>query len=229
MPWCPLRRSGRAISQTIINKVPINFRDPLTNKPFPGNIIPKDRLSKVGTGYIQLAVPLPNNPGRGANALAQRASNPNDNNQFLGKLDHMFSANHKLSGAYFVSDAMDTSHFLGDIDFIYREIRSRQQNFNLHEYWTISPNVLNHFRGTFTRNSGNRQILPDDVTLADLGSKFTPLPDGPKMPPNFTVTGWFDNASANGGPKRPIPTRWPIRSTGITTGTNSNSAWKDGC
>jgi hypothetical protein len=193
---------GGDFSQTVFKGAPLVPVDPLTGSPFPGRTIPKSRLSPVAQNYLNVAVPLPNDPSRGPNALYQTASNPNDNNQFIGKLDHLLSPNHKLSGAYFISDSVDTSHFLGDTDFIWREIRSRQQNLNIHEFWTVSPAMLNHLRATFTRSAGNRQVLPDDLTLQDLGAKFSPLPDGPKMPPNFTVTGWFDNASANGGPKK---------------------------
>jgi hypothetical protein len=188
-------------SQTLIAGKKIVVRDPVNNQPFPNNIIPKDRLSPVAQNYLGIAIPLPNDPGQGPNALAQRASVPRDNNQFIAKLDHLLTPSHKLSGAYFWSDSVDTSRFLGDIDFAWREIKSRQQNLNVHEYWTLSATQLNHVRATFTRSAGDRKILPDDLTLQDLGSNFSPLPTGPKMPPNFTVIGWFDNASANGGPK----------------------------
>lgn len=192
---------GGDLSQTVFQGAPLVPMDPTTGEPFPGRIIPKDRLSPVSQNYLKVAVPLPNDPARGVHALAQKASIPNDNNQILGKIDHFISTNHRLSGAYFITDAVDTSRFLGSTDFAWREIRSRQQNLNVHEFWTISPTMLNHIRATYTRSSGNRLVLPDDLTLLDLGANFAPLPDGPKMPPDFEVVGWFDNGTANGGPK----------------------------
>lgn len=193
-------RSGD-FSNTVIGGQPLVVRDPVTSQPFPGSRIPTSRLSQVGLNYLKAAVPLPNDPGRGPNNLTQIASVPRDENQFLGKIDHSLSGRHKLSGGYFLSDQVDTTRLLSDIDFAWREIQIRQQNLNVHEYWTIGPTMLNHLRATYTRSAGNRKILPDDLTLADLGSNFTPLPDGPKMPPAFSVTGWFSNGSANGGPK----------------------------
>ncbi len=181
--------------------VPIVVRDPVTGRPFPGNVIPPERLSPVAVNFLKLAIPLPNYPANGPNGLAQRASEPRDNDQFLVKLDHLLSDRHKLSGAYFWSDSSDGDHFLSDIDFAARSILSRQHNLNLHEYWTISPTKLNHFHATFSRSAGNRKVTPDDVSLADLGARFLPLPEGPQMPPNFDVRGYFNAGSAFGGPK----------------------------
>lgn len=186
-------RQGRAVT----------VRDPLTSQPFPRNVIPTGRLSPVAVNYLKLAIPQPNLPGNGAN-LEQRASNPRDNKQFLAKIDHLFSANHKLSGAFFWSDSVDGQHFPQtnvDLDFSYRDMKSRQQNLNLHEYWTIGPNKMNHFRATLSRSAGDRHIYPDDVTWNDLGARFSPLPSGPKMPPSLQVSGFFYAAAVNGGPK----------------------------
>ncbi len=186
-----LDRSGR----------PISVRDPRTNQPFPGNVIPPGRLSQVAQNFLKLAIPLPNYPATGPNGLYQTASEGSDNNQWLAKLDHQFSDRHKLSGAYFWSDSVEHQRFVKEIDFARREMKTRQHNLNLHEYWMISPTKLNHFRGTFARSAGNRLVLPDNITMDDLGSRFSPLPDGPLMPPAVAVSGYFDATSVNGGPK----------------------------
>ena len=80
-------------------------------------------------------------------------------------------------------------------------MKTRQHNLNLHEYWVISATMLNHFRATYARSAGDRLVLPNDVTMNDLGSKFSPLPDGALMPPSLTVSGYFAATSVNGGPK----------------------------
>jgi hypothetical protein len=180
---------------------PITVKDPRTNQPFPGNLIPTARLSPVAQNFLKLAIPLPNYPATGPNGLYQTASKGSDNNQWLAKLDHQFSDRHKLSGAYFWSDSVEHQRFVKEIDFARREMKTRQHNLNLHEYWMISPTKLNHFRATFARSAGNRLVLPDNVTMTDLGSKFSPLPDGPLMPPAVAVSGYFDATSVNGGPK----------------------------
>jgi len=175
--------------------------DPLTGEPFPGNLIPPERLSQVAQNYLDLAIPLPNNPALGPHALSQTASEGKDNDQFLVKADHLFSNKHKLSGAYFWSDSVDNQRFIKEIDFARRAMKTRQHNLNIHEYWTIGPTKLNHFRATYSRSAGNRKVTPDDISMNDLGSNFSPLPVGPRMPPDFDVSGWFDAGSAYGGPK----------------------------
>ncbi|MBI3282443.1 MAG: carboxypeptidase regulatory-like domain-containing protein [Acidobacteria bacterium] len=180
---------------------PVVIRDPLTSQQFPNNIIPRERISPVAVKYLELAIPRPNYPANGPNGLAQLASRPKDNDQFLVKLDYIANERHKLSGAYFWSDSIDGGRFLTDIDFARRDIKTRQHNLNLHEYWSISANKLNHFRATFARSAGDRKVLPDDISLNELGGKFSPLPTGPRMPPDFDVLGYFDAGSAFGGAK----------------------------
>ncbi|PYV85793.1 MAG: hypothetical protein DMG05_22015, partial [Acidobacteria bacterium] len=179
----------------------IIIRDPVTGQAFFGNVIPPDRLSPVALNYLNLAIPLPNDPAQGPNALRQAASEPTDNGQYLGKIDHLISEKHKISAAYFISKSVVEDHFLKDIDFAVNSTISRQQNANIHEYWTISPTKLNHFRATLSRTAGNSKISPNNVTLNELGSQFSPLSEGPTMPPSFNVSGYFDAGTTFGGPK----------------------------
>ncbi len=177
------------------------IKDPQTGKPFTNNVIPPERISQIAVKYLDLAIPAPNYPANGPNGLSERASEARDNDHFLMKGDHLFSEKHKLSGAYFWSDSADAQRFISEIDFARRTIKTRQHNLNVHEYWTISPTKLNHFRATYSRSAGDRKVTPDDVSMNDLGSKFSPLPDGPQMPPDVEVSGYFDAGSAYGGPK----------------------------
>ncbi len=186
-----LDRTGRAVA----------IRDPRTGQPFPNGRIPADRLSQVARRYLDRAIPLPNYPVNGPNGLYQNAGTGRDNDQFLVKVDHLLSAAHKISGAYFWSDSVDNQRFIQQIDFARRALKTRQHNLNLHEYWMVSPTKLNHFRATFSRSAGDRHVSPDDVSMNDFGSRFSPLPEGPQMPPAVTVSGYFNASSAFGGPK----------------------------
>ncbi len=179
----------------------VTINDPSTGRPFPGNVIPQARLSPVAQNFLKLAIPLPNYTQTGPNGLYQSAGTGYDNVQWMAKIDHQFSDKHKLSGAYFWSDSAQHQRFLTEIDFARREMKTRQQNLNVHEYWTVSATMLNHIRATLARSAGNRLVQPDNVTMNDLGSKFFPLPDGPVMPPAVTVSGYFIASSAYGGPK----------------------------
>ena len=179
----------------------IVIKDPSSGQAFAGNIIPANRLSRVAQNFLNLAIPLPNYSVTGPNGLYQVAGKGADNDQWLAKIDHQFSVHHKVSGAYFWSDSVERQRFVKEIDFARREMKTRQQNLNMHEYWMISPTKLNHFRATFARSAGNRLVLPDNISMSGLGSNFSPLPEGPLMPPAVTVSGYFDASSVNGGPK----------------------------
>ena len=52
-----LERSGD-FSQSVA-RVPVSIFDPLTNSPFPNNVIPTNRISAVALGLIKF-YPLPN-------------------------------------------------------------------------------------------------------------------------------------------------------------------------
>jgi hypothetical protein len=182
---------------------PLVIKDPLTGQPFGGTIIPSSRLSPVAVRILDLMIPVPNDPARGPNALSARAEAPITNNQVLGKLDHQLSTNHKLSGAYFWANNSQIGRFPGNIDYQWSDSNTTQHNVNVHEYWTVNPTLLNHFRFTFLRSVGRQIQNPGDVTLQDLGSNFAPLAvESLKIPPSINVTGYFNSGTPSGGDRR---------------------------
>jgi len=186
------------------NGVPLVIRDPVTWQPFTGAIVPSGRLNPVAMRILDLMIPLPNDPARGPNALSARPEAPTRNNQILGKVDHQLSANHKLSGAYFWANNSLVSRFPGNIDYQWADANTTQHNVNVHEYWTMSPTMLNHSRFTFLRTVGRQLQKPGGVTLQDLGSDFEPFAIEESMvpPPAISVTGYFVSATPGGGDRR---------------------------
>lgn len=65
----------------------IPIRDPLTNAPFPGNIIPMDRANAVGLAFLNM-LPGPNTTGSGFNFVDQEASIPHPRRQHLLRVDY---------------------------------------------------------------------------------------------------------------------------------------------
>ena len=177
------------------------IKDPLTGQPFPNNIIPSSRVSPIAQAYLNLAIPLPNAPQLGPNALVQSASQPTDETQYLMKVDQIFSEKHKLSASLFLDHNSQYQQFLNSVDWIKRNIEDSSQAASLNEYWMISPNMLNHFALTFTRSAANRLVTPNNVSMNDFGSNFSPLPQGPQMPPEIVVSGYLSSGSPIGGPK----------------------------
>ena len=82
--------------------------DPLTSRknangvvvrdPFPGNIIPKDRIDPVSTLFLEW-IPLPNTPGIAGN-FSNQPKVDNNYNQWSGKIDHKLTENDSLMGRY---------------------------------------------------------------------------------------------------------------------------------
>lgn len=79
---------------------PVIVYDPLTGQPFPGNIIPQDRINPVGRAYLN-AFPLPTDPGLTRNYLTNRQKDSTYDDidakfdHTLGSRDHLFvSASH---------------------------------------------------------------------------------------------------------------------------------------
>ncbi len=76
-------------------------RDPLTNSPFPGNIIPSSRLDPVGASIAAL-YPAPNVSGARSRNNNFRANQPinTTTNVAVARLDHSFSTNDRIYGRF---------------------------------------------------------------------------------------------------------------------------------
>lgn len=79
-------------------------RDPLTNAPFAGNVIPTDRLDPVGTAIAEL-YPAPNVAGARSrnNNFRANQSITNPTNVFVTRIDHTFSDRDRIYGRLLTS------------------------------------------------------------------------------------------------------------------------------
>jgi hypothetical protein len=193
VPTAAQRNGDFSLAQTI--------KDPSTGQPFPNNVIPSSRVSPIAQAYLSLAIPLPNAPQLGPNGFTQSASQPTDEKQYLMKVDQIFSEKHKLAASLFLDHNTQDQKFLNSVDWIQRDIQDSSQAASINEYWIISPNMLNHFDLTFTRSAANRLVTPNNVSMNTFGSNFSPLPQGPQMPPEISVSGYLSVGSPIGGPK----------------------------
>jgi hypothetical protein len=189
-------------SQSVFQGRPVTVIDPLTRQPFPGNVIPPERISPIASRFIEEVVPLPNDPAVGPNAYSTTIPYEDPKDQILVKLDHILSVRHKLSLSYFFNDTLSVEP-RGNFSFNFRDNTTRQHNFNLHEYWTVLPNLLNHFRLTFNRQAGERLLRSEPLlTAADLGINYGNVPaGGEEIGAGFVVSGYFSAAAESGGPK----------------------------
>jgi hypothetical protein len=126
------------------------IRDPTTGQPFPGNIIPTERLSRNGMAFLR-AYPLPT-PGyqQGtANAIIN-SDNPQDQRKDNLRLDYRMNNNNTFTYRYGKFSWVAVDAFRGTFPFA-RTDWSRP-NTNQTASWTstLSPTLINEASYTFS-------------------------------------------------------------------------------
>ncbi|MDQ6758935.1 MAG: TonB-dependent receptor [Acidobacteriota bacterium] len=168
--------------------------DPLTKLPFPGRIIPPDRIDPVVKKIIDQYLPLPNL----AKGLYEvQIPHPNDTDELVLKVDQNLSASHRLTGALFFIKGSDLIGLLGNIPWVTRDFSYKQFNYNATDTWIISPTKINDFHAQYLRDFGGRVNLPA-ISLGDFGSTYNI--QGPPSLPQIQVAGRFNLNSAIPGP-----------------------------
>lgn len=123
------------------------IRDPLTNQPFPGNLIPSNRISSIARSILTY-YPDPNqgNPARVSNAnYINNLDATTRSNQFDARVDHNFNSKHLIFGRYTQKSnpSQATNRLLLPNDSTFNDHRQAVVSYT----WTISPTLLNEFRG----------------------------------------------------------------------------------
>jgi hypothetical protein len=102
---------GGNLSKTVTGEAAPPIFDPATTRsdpnnpaqfirdPFPGNIIPPDRIDPIVKLYAQTFYPAPNRPGSASNLVNSR-SGQLDTNQFTVRVDHRFSDKNTMFGRF---------------------------------------------------------------------------------------------------------------------------------
>ena len=121
------------------------IRDPLTGQPFPGNIIPADRLSKNGVAIMNLyPLPTPGFQQDRANAILN-SENPQDQRKDSIRFDYRLNNNNQIFYRFQRSNWVAIDAFRGTFPFARTdwERPNRTQNFN----WTstFTNNLINEF------------------------------------------------------------------------------------
>lgn len=184
-----LERAGNFSQSKILPKDPNNG-----NVAYPGGIIPASQLDPTAMNILSKYIPAANLPG---NFWQGTIPSPYDTNEVLVKIDHSFSDQHRLSGSYYETSGNNSISPGGNIPWSTENFTWRQQNINLSDTLTLSPNAVNQFWVTYTRNFGGRLNTPQ-ISLGDLGSKFND--QGPAALPQITVSGYFTLTQAIAGP-----------------------------
>jgi hypothetical protein len=152
--------------------------DPLTGQPFPGNIIPQDRMDPAARNTMQQLYPEPNTAGTVA-ATGQNINNylinPNlerQDNQFDVKVNHRLAENNRFFVRY---SYMKTHRFLpatlphGDsgATFGAGDGNIKGQGLAFNDTHTFSPNLLNEFRFGWSSIKFNMTSIDYGLNLAE--------------------------------------------------------------
>jgi hypothetical protein len=157
-------------------------------------VIAASALDPAAMKIVSTYIPLANMPGSKWQGTVPR---PSDSDDVNFKVDYLASTRNQVTGSYFYTKGYEYQKAGGNIAWSQQDYTWKQQNFNVGDTWTISPTLFNQFRVTYVRNFGGRLNLPD-LSLADLGSKFTI--QGPPSLPQITVSGVFTLSNAIQGP-----------------------------
>ena len=176
---------------------PIAIHDPFTGLPYPGNVIPADKVLSVMPGYLDKYVPLPNRPGL-ANNFVIPGPHPNDSNQYLARVDHLLTSKLQLSGHYVYNRVNDTPPTTNPNFFIKQN--NKDQNATVHLTDTVSPATIldvqfgyNLFKQFVNKNLANTtpDIARDILKINGVASD-TRASDAPTfITPGFGTLGGF--------------------------------------
>jgi hypothetical protein len=157
--------------------------------PFAGGTIPASRFDALGVQVLQ-HYPQPN--AGGANNFVRTGVEPDTQDQFDGRMDHVFHAKHRAFIRYsYLRDADDPVTFLPDgsgnlTSGVTGNAITRGDGLASEYDWTISPTRLNQARFGYTRRAVNQTSLQNGgISIPGApGSAF------PSTLPIFTVTGY---------------------------------------
>jgi hypothetical protein len=175
------------------------IKDPLTNAPFGGNLIPSTRFDTAGVGMLAY-YPLPNIPGAGLknNYLAVN-SNQTNKDQFLTRFDFVENSKSTWFGRYNFQNEDNVTPALYKNGTLLNVAVKQAMISNVR---VLKPNLVNEFRfgySGFANNFGNElQNQFDGITSFGFGA-IDPPPVGWGTP-NITFTTFSSFGTPVGGP-----------------------------
>ena len=166
------------------------IRDPLTGQPFPGNVIPSNRISPPAAQLLRDFVPLPNSPG---NRYIASPTVSDVRDMFGARFDYHLGSNQTILARYMRSstDRM-TPRIVAPID--QRALATLQDALVSHNF-VLSSNVINQARFSVNRITANPAVT-SGLSPRAYGINFAntnPLAAGL---PSISVSGFFGGGNA---------------------------------
>ncbi len=160
------------------------IRDPLTGLPFPGNVIPANRITADGQAIAKLfermagAAQSYQDVPSANNALFQRA-NPFRWRQEMVRLDYNLNNSHRLTTRllldhYVLTDPYGT--FIGgNLPTVPTDRNRPGRNLQANHIWTIRPTLLNEVKFNYSGNGQKVDPVGDTWARSTYGFQFPQL------------------------------------------------------
>jgi outer membrane receptor protein involved in Fe transport len=172
--------------------------DPLTGQPFPGNVIPADRIDPVARTLAD-QFPLPNGDfGGGRNFSAETLSQRDFRQEFV-RLDYRHSDAHTFY-ARFINDSIPTTEPFGEVfgtnfsafpGIAETETNNPGRSLVGNWTWVLSSGMLNEVAYNYSRGAIQSEIIGSGARPANTPKIFTGQPGDAWMPSLAFSTGGY--------------------------------------
>jgi hypothetical protein len=191
----PLERTGD-FSQSIGAQGPVTIYDPLTGSPFPGNVIPQNRLNSASLGLLKY-YPTPNAPGYKYNYQAPITTVQNSDN-LNTRLNQTLTKKDRINGGLsYMGSNNTTPNIFNFID------TGTGRNLSANVSWghNFTTRIINNLRYNFSRsrNLGTPFFAYRENVASELGILGTSQAPQNWGPPTLSFTnyaGLSDGASS---------------------------------
>ncbi len=197
---------------------PRTIIDPLTGQPFPGNVIPANRLSANGLALLN-AYPLPT-PGflQGTSNLIQTSENPQDQRKDTIRFDYRFNDANQLTYRYSGYSWVAVDAFRTGFPFARTDWDRPNQTQIVNWTSTLSSNLLNEFSYSYSLDEVFINVFTESGLhqRSRAGINYPYLFSGKEIEdklPTISIAGFGE---IDGGPY-PAFSRGPIHSVSNTT------------
>ncbi len=120
--------------------------DPLTRQPFPGNLIPPDRITEASKFFFPYIL-LPNSPDGRFRGLAPL---PDDTSEFTLRIDHQITTKQRIYGRWVkIGNGVDSTGYRPEVS---QWTAVDQHNASLNYTYTLAPTTLLTVYAGFLRN-----------------------------------------------------------------------------
>ncbi|HZT28883.1 MAG TPA: carboxypeptidase-like regulatory domain-containing protein [Bryobacteraceae bacterium] len=195
--------------------------DPLTNQPFPGGVIPKDRWDPAAAKYLA-TLPQPNTADGRYQILRPTA---NDGTMILARIDHSLFRNNQISGRYWRSYGQLASPN-GNVPFGTGLYSLQFQNFNVTDTHTFSPNLINVATMAWNRKFETSTNVNMPFSSPQDAGVNLPNPQVTPYPPGVSVTGRLSLSPRIAGVPLRLDNTYDFGNT--MTWIKGRSTWKFG-